>query len=305
MLNRWLTLLTILCLSLLPTQVGAQRGVKLESISVALWAEFDQPSMLVINEFVVSQKIALPTTVTLRFPSDSNLIAVAYEANGQLVNTSFESPVVEGDWQTVILNVETYAPYRIEYYQPLERDGNKRSFYFHWFGDYPAETFDLHLQLPGDSVNVTASPALDSSQRSADGKYFLGTASKSNLKMGQSYQFKIEYERASESLTDSSAADQVQPSAPIDENTPGRVSVDRIPWIVGLVGLAMIAFAVFFYWRSSRGTPASSASSGRRRQSTTGTADSSQASYCHECGARSLPGDHFCRTCGSRLRAGE
>ncbi|MCC6297899.1 MAG: zinc ribbon domain-containing protein [Anaerolineales bacterium] len=305
MLNRWLTLLTILCLSLLPTRVGAQSRVKLESISVALWAEFDQPSMLVVNEFVVSQQTALPAKVTLRFPSNGNLIAVAYEANGQLVNTSFESPIVEGDWQTIALNVEAYAPYRIEYYQPLERDGNKRSFYFHWFGDYPAETFNLQLQLPADSLNVSASPALDASQRSSDGKYLLGTASKSNLKMGQSYQFKIEYERDSEALTDSSAASQVQPSAPIDENTPGRVSVDQIPWIIGLVGLAMIAFALFFYWRSLRGTSAPSASSGRRRsRSSAGMADSSHAAYCHECGARATAGDRFCRTCGSRLRAG-
>jgi len=292
----------ILCVSL-STPVRAQGGVRLESISVALWAEFDQPSMLVINEFIVSQNITLPVKVTLRFPSDGNLIAVAYEANGQLVNTPFESPVAQGEWQTITVNVDSYAPYRIEYYQPLEREGNTRSFYFHWFGDYPAERFDLHVQLPADSVNVTPSPAFDSLELAPDGQHLVGTTTKSGLKMGQSYQFKIEYERESESLSDPSTANQVQPSEPIDENTTGRVSVDQIPWIIGLVGLAMIAFALFFYWRSLRGTPATSTSGRRRHRSTEGTADSSQASYCHECGTRSLPGDRFCRTCGSRLRA--
>ena len=298
-----LILLSILSL-LSITPVGAQGGVHLESISVALWAEYDQPSMLVINEFVVSQDTPLPANVTLRFPSEGNLIAVAYEQNGELINTQYESQAAQGKWQTVTLNVESYVPYRIEYYQALERVGDKRSFYFHWFGDYPTKNFNLLVQLPADSMNVTPSPAFDALAPATDGQHLIGTMSKSDLKMGQSYQFKIEYERKSNALTVAGAANQAQPSAPIDENTPGRVAVDQIPWIIGLVGLAMIAFALFFYWRSLRGTPASSTSPRRRARSNAGTAGSSHVAYCHECGARSMPGDRFCRACGSRLRAG-
>lgn len=301
MRNR-LLIFFILCFSL-STRVSAQGSVKFESLSVELWAEFDQPSMLVINEFVLSQETPLPAKVTLRFPSDGNLIAVAYEANGQLINTPFESPAAQGDWQTITLNVESYSPYRIEYYQALERDGDKRSFYFHWFGDYRAENFHLIVQVPADSTNVTPQPDFDAVELTPDGRHLIGVVTKTGLKMGQSYQFKIEYERMSDALTDPSAANQVQPSAPIDENTAGRISVDQIPWIIGLVGLAMIAFALFFYWRSLRATTVIS-SSGRRRRFTEGTADSSPAAYCHECGTRSMPGDRFCRTCGSRLRVG-
>jgi len=304
MRSRWLIIFCIVSLSTV-TQVGAQGGVKFESLSIELWSEFDQPSMLIINEFVVSQKTPLPAKVTLRFPSDGNLIAVAYEANGQLINTAFESPAEQGGWQTITLTVESYTPYRIEYYQALEREGTKRSFYYHWFGDYPAENFYLLVQLPADSQNVNPEPSLDTIDYTADGRHLVGVVAKSGLKMGQSYQFKVEYERESNSLSDPNAADAVQPSEPIDENTPGRVSVDQIPWIIGLVGLAMIGFALFFYWRSLRRTPSTSASPGQLRQrSSPETADSSQAIYCHECGTRSMPGDRFCRTCGSRLRTG-
>jgi len=305
MRNWRLILLSVLCLSL-STRVNAQGGVKLDSISIALWAEYDQPSMLVINEFVVSQDTPLPAKITMRFPSDGNLIAVAYEApDGQLVNAPVESPVEQGDWQTVTLNVQSYASYRIEYYQPLERDGAKRSFYFHWLGEYPVKTFDLQLQIPADSANVVASPVLDSLERSADGLHLIGTISESNLKMGQSFPFKIEYERASDALTSPGAANQALPSEPIDENTAGRVSVNQIPWIIGFFGLGMIAIALFSYWKSLRGTSTPSASSARRRtRSSAGTADPSHATYCHECGARSTPGDRFCRACGSKLRLG-
>lgn len=301
---RLLLLLFILCLSL-STRVSAQGGLALESINIELWAEFDQPSMLVINEFVVSPQTPLPAKITLRFPRDGNLIAVAYEANGQLVNTPFESPAEQGDWQTITLNVESYVPYRIEYYQAIDREGGKRSFSFQWFGDYPAESFNLRVQLPADSVNVNPSPALDALEFTPDGRHLIGMMTRSALKMGQSYQFKIEYERDSDALTDLSAANQVQPSEPINEDTPGRVSVDQIPWIIGLVGLAMIVSALLFYWRSLRRNTSLPAPTGRQRKlSNAGTADPSQASYCHECGTRSMPGDRFCRTCGSRLRDG-
>ena len=52
----------------LPSPAGAQAGPKLESITVELWSEFDQPSMLVISEFVVSEETQLPASVTMRFP---------------------------------------------------------------------------------------------------------------------------------------------------------------------------------------------------------------------------------------------
>jgi ribosomal protein L40E len=281
-----------------PSTAGAQGGTKLESINIELWSEFDRPSMLVINEFVVSQNTPLPAEVTMRFPKEGNLIAVAVKSNGGLFNSDFEGPVEQGDWQTITLNVQSYDPHRIEYYEPFTREGDQRLFTYQWFGDYYVKQFDLNLLIPADSTNLVTTPPLSNTEISTNNLHLIGTVSQSEMKMGQSFEFDLEYKRTSDALADPNQTDQVQPSEPIGPNTPGRVSVNRLPWLIGGMGLALIIIALWVYWRSTQ----TSEQKPRRRRAPHIQEGKDDQIYCHECGARAHPGDRFCRTCGSRLR---
>jgi hypothetical protein len=194
--------------------------------------------------------------------------------------------------------VESYAPHRIEYYQPISRTGNKREFSFRWFGDYQANQFTITLQLPADSTNVLTDPVLDSMTASTDGTHLVGIVSRSNFKMGQSSEFKIEYERASDAVSQSGAVSTIQPAEPVSPDTEGRVSIDNLPWIIGGFGLALIALALIFYWRSTQAPERKT----RKRSHSSGGQDDAEQAYCHECGTRANSGDRFCRTCGSRIR---
>jgi len=259
--------------------------------------------MLVINEFAVSQDTPLPASVTMRFPKGGNLIAVAVKTSGEWFNSEFEGPVEQGDWQTITLNVQSYDPHRIEYYQPLKREDNRRAFTYQWLGDYNVKQLNLNLLVPADSTDLVTSPLVSSTQISADNLHLTGSLSQSEMKMGRSFRFDLSYERASNTLTDPTQAGQVQPSEPIGPDTPGRVSVDRLPWLIGGMGLALIAIALWVYWRSTQSgehPPARAAS--RRRRTRPMQGDNDRQIYCHECGTRAQPGDRFCRTCGSRLR---
>ena len=123
-----------------------------------------------------------------------------------------------------------------------------------------------------------------------------------SLAMGESNEFKLSYERESESLTKPPNSANIQPSEPIGPNTEGRVSIDNLPWIIGGIGLALIGLALFFYWRS---TQVSEQKSRRRRRSSRSSQEAeagSEPAYCQECGARAYASDRFCRTCGSKLR---
>jgi hypothetical protein len=300
-MRRWLVCTLLLALIMVPSTAGAQSGTKLDSINIELWSEYDQPSILVINQFIVSQDTSLPAAVTLRFPKDGNLVAVAVENNGELFNKDFTTPVEQGNWQTITINAESYAPHRIEYYQPLTFDGNKRQFEYQWFGDYSVSEFTVTILVPADSTELITSPILENTATSANGLLTSGTVTKNNLKMGNSFQFEMEYQRTSTALTiPDLASSQVEPSAPVGEDTPGRVSIANLPWIIGGFGLALIGIALFSYWRSTQASE-SQPRKHRRRKTEGEEAEDGQA-YCHECGARAHAGDRFCRTCGSRLR---
>lgn len=296
-MRTWLILTLLLGLLLSPSSASAQGGVKLDSLNIELWSEFDQPSMLVIKDFVVAEETPLPANVTLRFPKEANLVAVAVYSNGGFFNKNFSGPAEQGDWQAITVNVETYEPHRLEYYQPLTREENKRQFKYQWFGDYYVKNFAVTIVIPADSTEVVTSPVLQNTESALDGAAIAGTVSKSELKMGNSFQFELEYQRTSDTLTDPEQANQIQPSEPVNEDTPGRVSITNLPLIIGAFGLALIAIALFSYWRSTQ--TAESKPRRRRRQD---PAEADVQDYCHECGARANPGDRFCRTCGSRLR---
>ena len=299
-MRKWLIFILFVGLLISPSSAQAQGGIKLKSIHIELWSEYDQPSMLVIHEFTVDESTTLPVDVTVRFPKDGNLTAVAYMENGQLISMDFSGPTEQGNWQTVKLHVTSYIPYRIEYYEPLTRTGNQRSFTFRWFGDYDVNEFMVTAQIPADSTNVIAEPPFTNTSSSQDGLALVGFVTSNSLKMGQSNEFKIQYERDSATVIKPSNESNIQPSEPIGPNTEGRVSVDNLPWIIGGFGLALIGMALFFYWRSTQ-TPEQK--SRRRRRANRGEEqDQEGQAYCHECGARAHAGDRFCRTCGSKLR---
>ena len=296
---RWLVLTVLLGLMIFPSAAGAQGETKLEAINIELWSEYDQPSMLVIYQFMVSQETPLPAEVQLRFPKDGNLVAVAVESNGELLNKGVMPPVEQGNWQSITIKVETYDPHRIEYYQPLSRDGDKRQFKFQWFGDYYVKKFAVNVLVPADSTKLVTSPVLETTATTPDGLLTTGTVTKNDLKMMNSFQFELEYQRTSAALTKpGQATAQVGPVTPVDENTPGRVSITNLPWIIGGFGLALIGIALFSYWRSTQ----SGESQPRKRRHSKPEEEEVGQAYCHECGARALAGDRFCRTCGSRLR---
>ena len=299
-MRKWLSVVLLLAFLLLPTPAGAQGGLKLESVNIELWSEYDQPSMLVIHEFIVDESVTLPVDVMVRFPEDANLTAVAMVSEGSLVNIGYEGPEIQGGWQSVTLNVQSYAPHRVEYYRPLSRDNNTREFAFRWYGDYAVDAFNVAVQYPADSTDVVTEPAFASTTPSSDGLHIVGIASPGNLRMGQSYEFKIEYQRESDSVTKPQNSANVQPSEPVGPDTEGRVSIDNLPYVIGGFGLALIGLALFFYWRSTQ-TP--ERKSRQRRRSGGEPVEEEQVAYCHECGTRANKGDRFCRTCGSRLRA--
>jgi hypothetical protein len=292
---KWLKSLILLML-LVATPAYAQSAVALKTFNVQLWAEHDQPSMLVINTFEVTDDTQLPTSIDVRVPREGNITAVAFDQNNSLLLADYKtSPIADANWQVITIFLTERTTYHVEYYQPLERDGNKRSFTFQWTSDYPIQNFDVEVRVPDDSTSVKTTPAIPLVQ---DQIFLSGGAMLSALKEGDRYQLKLEYSRTSDTPSVTPASGQaVEPVVPVTTNTDGRVTLDNLPYVLGGFGVLLIAAALIYFLRSS-----SSGVQQKPRQRRSQSKNTSSQIHCHECGTRAREGDRFCRICGSKLR---
>jgi hypothetical protein len=248
----------------------------------------------VIYDFKVTADTQLPASIAIRVPKQGNITAVAFEEGGGLLNADFTGPVEDGDWQVITFRVQARTTYHLEYYQPLDREGELRTFNYQWTGEYPVNNFSVEIQVPEDSTGVKTNPVIPLVQ---DRPFLSGGAMMSGLDAGQTYQLQLEYSRTSETAILPPPSPQVEPSAPIDTNTDGRITLDNLPYILGGFGAVLIIAALYYAWRvNSFQLPKL-----RRRQRE--ARETISQTYCHQCGARAHEGDRFCRTCGSKLRA--
>jgi hypothetical protein len=285
--------LTVLLLAVAPVQ--AQGAIALETVTVRLWSEYDQPSMLVIYDFTVTADTTLPANVGIRIPKDGNITAVAYQDGNQLLNAEFAGPEEEGNWQVINFFVKEYTTYHLEYYQPLVRGGTNRTFNYQWTGEYAVNNFRLEIQLPKDSTAVKSNPMLPFAPGDST---INGSASANSLQAGETYPLELRYTRASDEIAGAPSSPQVT-AEPITPNTSGRVTLDNLPYILAGVGLLLIVGASYYFWQA-RSVPVTKS----RRRSSVQKRDEVTSIYCHECGARAHAEDRFCRVCGNKLRTG-
>jgi len=292
-MRKWL-ILVLAVLLVFPRAARAQNNITLETVTVRLWPEYDQPSMLVIYDFTVPDNMPLPVTVSIPVPPDGNITAVAYQADNGLMNTEFAGPTEKNGWQAVDIFVKEHTTYHLEYYQTVVRTESKRSFKYKWPGTYPVNNFRVEIQVPEDSTSVRSNPMLPF----VLSKPFLsGNVAIGNLEAGETYELNLHYVRTSEDTVMPST--QVTASEPITQNTAGRVTLERLPYILGSVGLLLILGAGYYFWQTQSAEISKPRKRNRNREETELT-----SIHCHECGTRAYDDDRFCRVCGTKLRTG-
>lgn len=279
-----------------PSFVSAQNDATIANMTVQLWPEYDQPSMLVIVDFQVTAATALPVDLTFKFPKDANLIAVAaLTGDGSFLNAVFDGPKDDGEWQSFTLTVSQSSVYRFEYYQPLTFNGNQRIFSYLWDGSYAVDAFNILVLEPIDATSFAMDPAYESiSQENGSNYYDSGIV---QLASGEQFILNLSYDKTTDTLI--FPPQGIQPAAPVDESTPGRVSLNNsLPYIIGGLGVVLIIGGIMYYWQAGR----KSFKSPRRRAHAATEEESAEDTYCPQCGARAKAGDRFCRVCGARLR---
>lgn len=278
---------------LLPTSglAQAQSSVVFESLNIQLWPDFDQPSVLVLYDFVVAAQTPLPVQVNVRMPAGAQLFAVARAESGGLMNVEHAQPVQEGNYSVVTFVVTDRLTYRVEFYIPYVLQGQKRTFIYTWPGDYAVASFTMVLQEPTSAANIITEPDMTILDPGADGFTYRALATR-ELKSGETVAVKVSYDNPGSLLS----VGRPEPSASLESSPP---FLSFLPWVLGGLGLILIVGGGIWYWLSGR-----SSGTGRahKRHAAQGTDEEIASAYCPQCGKRAQPGDRFCRACGAKLR---
>ena len=292
--HKWIALTLLFLILAMPFPAHAQGGITLETLTVQLSPEFDQPAMLVIYDFTLPEDTSLPVDITLRIPVNANLIAVAYSPTGSLLNVPYQAPIEENDWQVLTLTIDTPTAYHIEYYAPLDRTDSQRNFVYLWPGDYAVKMFKVSVRPSVDTTEITTDPQMRSATTESSAQSLLEWET-SDLQAGKELPIRVTYTKSSDRL---GVSDQPLETGVVDESTKGRVSLSNyLPYILGGLGFLLILVGGFYFWQTSKGKPL------RRKRHRTRDEDSNgEEVYCHQCGKRAQASDRFCRTCGTRLR---
>jgi hypothetical protein len=290
--------LAMVALLVFPSVVSAQAQIAIESVDVGLWPEYDKADMLVINYIMLAKDTQFPAQLDVRIAADAVLHTVAIGASSDAVTDQGIEYTTKKDGDWLVISMVAKGPaIQLEYYDPgLTKDGDLRSYTFRWLSEYDVKNFGVVFQQPFDAVEFTSSLQLQDDGLHADElQYYFSSAGA--VSGGETFTFDLNYQKPTDALSVSRLS--IQP-ATVDENTPGRVSLNNyLPYIIGGLGVVMIVGGFMYYRQSGR-----TVSKKSRRRRAEGE-ESESGVYCAQCGTRARGGDRFCRTCGSRIRQSE
>jgi len=282
-----------------PIQLGS--ASPLERLEVALLPEYDQPGVLVILRGLLAPAVELPAHVEIPVPAAyGEPSAVAIQGpEGQLFTADYQRRV-QGQWATIVIEAESSGIW-IEFYADLTVEGDKRSFTFFWPGGMDIAEFQYEIQQPwsADNIRVTAQGV---AAIHTDGLVY-HSASYGSLSAAAQALISFAYENPGSELT-INAQPKIDRPDEVRGETPDLSQM--LPYILGGVGIVLIAAGAILYVRFKRQDSAVSQPRKRkRRRKTTGESreevDASPV-YCHLCGVQAGASDHYCRRCGEQLR---
>ena len=303
-MQKWFAAFILMAVLLAPVRANAQSALVVNTLGVAVWPEYDTPTVLVIYKISLSSQTTLPAEITVRLPA-----AVQKPYTVAVGNTpdTVTDQGVKYNFQTgadfASLTITATAPsIQVEYYDPgLTKIGASRQFVYEWPGDFAVNSFSFELRQPLQASNLKVEPALAIADVDAQGFQF-SNFKQANVKEGQKLTFSISYQRSTDAPSTSSL--QVESSAPLNQPVTGEATLTPyLPYLLGGLGVILLLIAGWVYYTSGSSNRASSKMRKRHVVSGGETASEDAAQvHCSQCGKRAQPNDRFCRACGTRIR---
>lgn len=298
-LKKLVTLLVFLTLimglSAQPGRAQTQPEVQLESVSLQLLPEFDQPSVYVIYEINLNEARPLPQELLIEVPADAKILNVLnFTPQGRPVEMIYEESQI-GFWKDLRISPSSYR-IRVAFQDPnLVRQGNERLYELQWLSIYPVNALSVMVRRPLGASEIVGQPALSPLDDLLEG-YQYYTAEFGPVPAGELFTLTISYTKD----TGAFPALPVAPAVPIDDTAQGRTPspVSVILWLLLASVTIMIIVTMYHLW-----VRASLADKRQRIVQGVGILNpEKQLYFCHECGMRTKLGDSYCSNCGTELR---
>ncbi len=232
-----LGVLLLVAALLVPLSVAAQGRVAIETLTVAIWPEFDRPAALVFYKGIVAEGTSLPVRLRFIIPSGAAVHAVAYQLpDGQLVNASFS---IVGSTLTV---TSPNGTFHVEFYDPaLAWEGDERRYALEWVSEYDVGNLIWEVQQPAEASNLSLTPGESTLTVDAFGLP-LYRISAGPVLAGESARIEVRYTRPTTALT-------VELLQAAEMTVPTRRGVSNTAFLiaVGAIVAALAAVAGYFY----------------------------------------------------------
>jgi hypothetical protein len=285
----------------------AQAPLQIEQLQIDIWPEYDKPSVLIIYKITLPTQASMPAQVTLRIPKDVvQPSSVAMQDVDNLLYNLNYTLATEGDWVKVTFTAPT-PNLQMEYYSPLTKTRNMRSFDFNWPGDYQVNNLIFRVQQPVNASQLTILPTQGTSLTDQDGITFF-TNPVGPVAERTTVTIKINYTKPDDKLTSALIAPRPSTPIPTGQTTTGNLLQGLNTALVAVVaGVVLVGGGAFWFFTQRQARQTSSAHrrhaapTDSRRETIQKRPAESEAIYCHQCGKRAGPGDVFCRSCGTRL----
>lgn len=292
----WFRLLLLGALAAGPA--GAQTPVStIAQLGIGIWPDYDRASVLVMFTGTLPPDAALPAVVTVPFPAEAQLNAVArIDAQQRMIDDILYNV------ESGTLTLTTPDPrFQVEYYVPYRVEVGERVFDLTWQADVSVQQLQATVQQPAGASSLTTEPMALGVVQGADGLAYHRLPGQA-VPVGQPFSLRIRYAMSTDQLSvelratpPGPAAGATQP-APAPAQAPDGGRGFGVVAVAAVIAGALIAVLVSWQIAKSRSRPASGAA--------TEASTSPKGRFCHSCGEPVAPAHRFCSNCGASLRAG-
>jgi len=279
-------------------------AITVQSASLRLWPEYDDPGLLVIYAGALADTVALPTQVAFPLPDGARGIqATVQDSSGSLLNQPWE--IVDGTLTYTL----TQASFHIEYYLDRPPSGDQRELSYTFQTNYAVAGVEISIQQPARATGFSVTPQPEGSSVGGDGLTYF-RISRANLTPGDSIPLTIRYTKTDQgfsiapvSTESSQPAAQPGAAASAQSAAPNR----WLPWLLIGFGLVTLAGLGTYWYLSQRRSvePVRDAKSGRVRPAgpVARAMQGANPAFCTQCGRQFRPDDRFCAHCGAPRRS--